>query len=144
MKQYYESETYAIDDSTDSYRWKNNSDGTLQTETFSDYIFSHSSGMNMSAKVFKYFNISPSLSLKSDWLNRSFEGQLDSSGTILKNEVKGFTTRTTGSFNISMNTQIYGLLPTKIGKTEAIRHVISPSIGYSYRCLLYTSPSPRD
>ena len=32
-----------------------------------------------------------------------------------------------------MNTQIYGLLPTKIGKTEAIRHVISPSIGYSYR-----------
>ena len=133
MKQYYESETYAIDDSTNSYRWKNNSDGTLLTETFSDYIFSHSSGMNMSAKVFKYFNISPSLSLKSDWLNRSFEGQLDSSGTILKNEVKGFATRTTGSFNISMNTQIYGLLPTKIGKTEAIRHVISPSIGYSYR-----------
>ena len=81
------------------------------------------------AKVFKYFNISPSLSLKSDWLNRSFEGQADSSGTILKNEVKGFATRTTGSFNISMNTQIYGLLPTKIGKTEAIRHVISPSIG---------------
>ena len=31
MKQYYESETYAIDDSTDSYRWKNNSDGTLLT-----------------------------------------------------------------------------------------------------------------
>ena len=52
---------------------------------------------------------------------------------IVAKLVSWLATRTTGSFNISMNTQIYGLLPTKIGKTEAIRHVISPSIGYSYR-----------
>ena len=88
----------------------------------------------MSAKVFKYFNVSPSLSLRSDWVNRTYAGFIDTtSGQLMKNEVKGFATRTTGSFNISMNTQIYGLFPVKLGKMEAIRHVISPSIGYSYR-----------
>ena len=88
----------------------------------------------MSSKIFKYFNVSPSISLKSDWVNRSYSGFIDSTtGQINKNEVKGFSARTTGSFNINMNTQIYGLFPVKLGKTEAIRHVLSPSIGYSYR-----------
>ncbi|GIS47827.1 MAG: hypothetical protein Ct9H90mP20_4970 [Candidatus Neomarinimicrobiota bacterium] len=49
-----------------------------------------------------------------------------------KNEVIGFAARTTGSFNLNMNTQIYGLFPFKIGKIDLIRHVASPSIGYSY------------
>ena len=72
--------------------------------------------------------------MKSDWVNRSYAGLIDTTtGQINKNEVKGFTTRTTGSFNISMNTQVYGLFPVKFGKMESIRHVASPSIGYSYR-----------
>ena len=58
---------------------------------------------------------------------------LDSSGQIKKNEVIGFAARTTGSFNLNMNTQIYGLFPFKIGKIDLIRHVASPSVGYSYR-----------
>ena len=71
--------------------------------------------MNMSSKIFKYLNITPNLSLKSDWVNRSFTGYIDSTGKINKNEVLGFASRTTGSFNLNMNTQIYGLFPFKIG-----------------------------
>ena len=134
LKNYYESEAFAVNDSTTGYRWKMNADEEVMTNTFSDYIMAHTSGINMSAKVFKYFNVSPSLSLRSDWVNRTYAGFIDTtSGQLMKNEVKGFATRTTGSFNISMNTQIYGLFPVKLGKMEAIRHVISPSIGYSFR-----------
>ena len=134
LKNYFESEAYAIDDSTTGYQWVKNENNDPLEQTFSDYIFSHSSGINMSSKIFKYFNVSPSISLKSDWVNRSYSGFIDSTtGQINKNEVKGFSARTTGSFNINMNTQIYGLFPVKLGKTEAIRHVLSPSIGYSYR-----------
>ena len=134
LKNYFESEAYAIDDSTKGYQWVKNENNDPLEQTFSDYIFSHSSGINMSSKIFKYFNVSPSISLKSDWVNRSYSGFIDSTtGQINKNEVKGFSARTTGSFNINMNTQIYGLFPVKLGKTEAIRHVLSPSIGYSYR-----------
>jgi len=132
-KEYYESESYAINDSTNAFRWKSDSEGIAESEIFSDYIFSHNSGINMSSKIFKYFNVSPSLTLKSDWVNRTFSGAIDSVGGISKKEINGFTTRTTGSFNINMNTQIYGLFPVKLGKTESIRHVISPTIGYSFR-----------
>ena len=134
IKNYYESEAYALTDSTSGYRWITNENDDPFQQTFSDYIISHTSGLNMSSKIFKYFNVSPNISLRSDWINRTFSGSIDStSGQINKNEVKGFNTRTTGSFNINMNTQVYGLFPVKIGKMQAIRHVISPSIGYSYR-----------
>ena len=133
------------------------SDNLAREQTFSDYIISHTSGMNMSSKILKYFNVTPNLSLKSDWVNRSFAGFIDSTGKINKNEVLGFSSRTTGSFSLNMNTQVYGLFPIKLGNIQAIRHVVSPSIGYSYRpdfskevfgsnpeyyqaiCLLYTS-----
>ena len=133
LKNYYESEQYAIDDTTKGYRWMMDQNEDPIANTFSDYIIAHTSGLNMSSKVFKYFNVSPSLSLRSDWVNRTYSGTIDTSGQINKNEVKGFATRTTGSFNVNMNTQIYGLFPVKLGKMESIRHVISPSIGYSYR-----------
>ena len=87
----------------------------------------------MSSKILKYFNVTPNLSLKSDWVNRSFSGFIDSTGKINKNEVLGFSSRTTGSFSLNMNTQVYGLFPIKLGNIQAIRHVVSPSVGYSYR-----------
>ena len=132
-KYYYEAEQYALNDSTNSYRWGLNNQGAVEEKAFSDYVISHTSGLNMSSKIFKYFNISPSLSLKSDWVNRSYSGYLDSTGQINKNEVLGFATRSTGSFNLNMNTQIYGLFPIDIGNLSSIRHVASPSIGYSFR-----------
>ena len=133
LKNYYESEVYSIDDSTNGYRWITDKNDDPLSDTFSDYIIAHSTGLNMSSKIFKYFNISPSLSLKSDWVNRTFSGSIDTLGKINKNEIDGFETRTTGAFNVNMNTQIYGLLPLKIGKIQAVRHVISPSLGYSFR-----------
>ena len=87
----------------------------------------------MSSKVFKYFNITPNLSLKSDWVNRSFKGMVDSTGEIGKSEVLGFASRTTGSFSLNVNTQVYGLFPIRLGNIQAVRHVASPSVGYSYR-----------
>ena len=45
---------------------------------------------------------------------------------------RGFAAQTTGSLSLNMSTQLYGLFPIKIGKMNGIRHVASPSIGYSY------------
>ena len=47
-------------------------------------------------------------------------------------EVKGFATRTTGSFSLSANTKLYGVFPVPIGPIKVIRHVASPSIGFSW------------
>ena len=133
QRYFYETESYTQDDGTMGYQWVMDSDDLGREQTFSDYIISHTSGMNMSSKILKYFNVTPNLSLKSDWVNRSFSGFIDSTGKINKNEVLGFSSRTTGSFSLNMNTQVYGLFPIKLGNIQAIRHVVSPSIGYSYR-----------
>ena len=133
QRYFYETESYTQDDGTMGYQWVMDSDDLAREQTFSDYIISHTSGMNMASKILKYFNVTPNLSLKSDWVNRSFSGFIDSTGKINKNEVLGFSSRTTGSFSLNMNTQVYGLFPIKLGNIQAIRHVVSPSIGYSYR-----------
>jgi len=133
LKNYYESEAYALDDTTTGFRWIMDENDNPVEDTFADYFMTHSSGLNMSSKIFKYFNVSPSVQLKSDWVNRSYTGLIDTSGKVIRQEVTGFEARTTGSFNINMNTKIYGLFPFKVGKLNSIRHTFSPTIGYSYR-----------
>ncbi len=132
LRTYYESEAYAVNDSVTGFRWEQTSDGQGKVNTFSDYILSHSAGLTAPQKVFRYITVNPSFSLKSDWVNRSYQGFEDSSGVIQKREVSGFAARTTGSFSLTVNTQIYGLFPVKIGSLRSIRHVVSPAISYSY------------
>ncbi len=125
---YYESEEIMIDDTTSIFQWK---DGSQQ---FRDNVMRHSMSINSPTKIFRYITFNPSISLKSDWVNRTFSGHLDSTtNSIIPTEVPGFATRTTGNFGVSLNTQIYGLFPFNIGKLIAVRHVLSPSIGYSYK-----------
>lgn len=125
---YYESEEIIIDDSTSYFQWK---DGSQQ---FRDNVMRHSMSINSPTKIFRYITLNPSISLKSDWVNRTFSGSLDSAAnSIQTTEIPGFATRTTGNFGISLNTQIYGLFPFNIGKLIAVRHVVSPSIGYVYK-----------
>ena len=40
--------------------------------------------------------------------------------------------RTTGSLSLSLRTQLYGLFPINIAEVKSIRHVMTPSVGYSY------------
>ena len=51
VKNYYESEAYAVNDSTTGYRWIMDENANLTENTFSDYIMSHSSGLNMSLSL---------------------------------------------------------------------------------------------
>ena len=125
---YYESEEISINDTTSYYQWDN------EKQHFRDNVMRHSLSFNSPTKIFRYITFNPSISLKSDWVNRTFSGYLDSTtNSIIPTEVPGFATRTTGNFGVSVNTQIYGLFPLNIGKLIAVRHVVSPSIGYSYK-----------
>ncbi len=127
-RSYYETDESIIDDTTSNYYWND------EKQNFNDHVMRHSSSLNAPTKIFRYITFNPSLNLKTDWVNRTFSARLDrATNTILTNEVSGFASRTTGSFNASLNTQIYGLFPMNIGKIIAVRHVVSPSVGYSFR-----------
>ena len=84
-------------------------------------------------KIFKYISLNPSIQLKSDWVDRTFSLADTTTGPFQPVEQQGFAARTIfSSFNLGMNTKLYGLFPIKIGSINSIRHVASPTIGYSY------------
>jgi lipopolysaccharide assembly outer membrane protein LptD (OstA) len=128
-KSYYKS---IIADTTGEYIWETNSngEGVLRTET--DRLITHSISLNAPQKIFRYITLNPSLSIKSDWTDEYFAAELDSFNAYQSVKKTGFAAQTTGSLSMSLNTQFYGLFPIKIAKINGLRHVATPSIGYSY------------
>ena len=87
--------------------------------------------------LFKYINITPSISYGMNWFFRKTE-KVYNPDTGQIEEVKGkafgtFGATHTYSGSISMNTRLYGLFNFgKHRKLQAIRHVVSPSISASF------------
>ena len=128
-RDYYES---VYIDSSNSFGWTD-STGKLVTQNEQNSGWVHTSSINAPQKVFKYISVNPSMNLKSVWVDESFDGDWnDSTHSFTKFEKQGFAARTTGSFSMNTNTQIYGLFPIPFGPVRAVRHVMSPSIGYSW------------
>ena len=128
-REFYES---SFIDSLNNFSWKN-SNGILSSNSEQNSGWTHTSSINAPQKLFKYISFNPRLNLKSIWVNEYFEGIWDDSTKVFqKIKKEAFATRTTGSFSLSANTKIYGLFPIPIGPIKVIRHVMSPSIGYSW------------
>lgn len=95
----------------------------------------HSIPISASFKALKYFTISPSINYDEIWyfkkLNYSYN---DQTNEIETDTVSGFNAIRSYSTSASLNTRIYG---TVVFKREygiqAIRHMMTPSISYSYR-----------
>jgi hypothetical protein len=99
----------------------------------SQYGAFHSLPIGTSFKIFKNFSLNPSLVWNEYWFPRAIEYSEDSAGNIKENVVKGF--KRTSSFTgtgITLTTNIYGQFNFRNSKLMAIRHTLTPSIGYSY------------
>ena len=114
-----------------SFSWEMNEDSTLKKYNEQNNGWIHTSNINAPQKLFKYISINPSLNLKSAWVYKTQEG-IWNGASFDKITKKGFATRTTGSFSMNANTKIYGLIGIPVGPLRAIRHVISPSVGYAW------------
>ena len=129
-RDYYES---VSSDSLNSFVWDADTTGELISHHEQNSGWIHTSSINAPQKVFKYISLNPSMKLKSVWVDEYYEGGwVDSTLSFNKKIKQGFASRTTGSFSMNANTQIYGLMPIPFGPIKAIRHVMSPSIGYSW------------
>ncbi|MDR1594983.1 MAG: LPS-assembly protein LptD [Prevotellaceae bacterium] len=87
--------------------------------------------------ILQYLNLSPSVRYGTKWYFKSIEKHWDS----INRKVVTDTTQAFSKlgmvheygFSASLNTQIYGLVKFKKGsRVEAIRHVMKPSVGFSY------------
>jgi hypothetical protein len=98
------------------------------------YGMSHSIPISTSAKVLKYFTLSPSISYNERWYPETIRKTYDSdAGTVLTDTVKGFRAARDFQMSASMNTRLYGMFLFKRGKIAAIRHVVSPTVSFGYR-----------
>ena len=96
--------------------------------------FQHSIPLSTNFKVFKYLSVSPSLNYNEVWTMNTFEKRINPDTKLAENyNVRGFDSYRTYSFSTSASTTIYGTFNFgENKKIQAIRHLIKPSIGYSY------------
>ena len=107
----------------------NNLSNTTLTKKPSFY---HKSNINLPIKnLFGWLTINPRISLTEYWIG-TYKEEIISADTSLVVEKKGFKRRLTWNSSLSANTKIYGLFPISIGRLNAIRHVITPTLSFNY------------
>lgn len=103
----------------------------------------HSIPVSSSVKVLKYFTLTNSVNLTERWYYRTIRkewiGDTTYTNGVAKaphvaiDTVDGFAAAHEFNVSSSLNTRIYGMLAFKKGPVVALRHVLSPSISFSWR-----------
>ncbi|RAV97731.1 putative LPS assembly protein LptD [Pseudochryseolinea flava] len=97
----------------------------------------HTIPMSYSTKVLKHFTVSPSVNYEEVWYDKVLEWApniIDGKvvGAVRSDTINKFNRIANYGFSTSLNTRIYGFFPFKKGKVKAIRHVMNPSLSFSY------------
>lgn len=102
----------------------------------------HKIPISLPTKVFKYFNLNTSINFTDRMYSQSFRQYWSEDtlfqdtdtivGYVKTDTVAGFRNAIDFSFSSTLTTKIYGMLKFKKGPVKAIRHVFTPSIGFSY------------
>ncbi|MFC5285275.1 putative LPS assembly protein LptD [Pedobacter alpinus] len=100
----------------------------------------HNIPISMSSKVLKYFQFSQNINYSEKWyfqtIRKSYLARPTPTGTIDSiaiDTIPGFRRASEYSVGGSLNTKIYGIVNFKKGNLMAIRHVLTPNVGFSYR-----------
>lgn len=96
--------------------------------------FQHSIPITTNFKLMKYFSVTMSGNYSEVWvfntLNKSFN---ENENRVVDQRVNGFDSYRQYNFSSNIGTTLYGTFNFKKGsKIEALRHVIRPSVSYSY------------
>ena len=94
----------------------------------------HTLPINLPVKLFKHFTWTTSFTLNDYmYFSRTERQWLQADSTLKIDTIRGF--RNLVDFNVSSNitTKIYGMVNCRKGPIRAIRHVFTPTIGFSYR-----------
>ena len=97
------------------------------------YGIKHSIPISSTVKVLRFFNWTNAISYNERWHWSTIDRTYDAStGTLTTDTIRGF--RANRDFNVSssLSTRIYGMFQFKFGPLKALRHVINPSLSFTY------------
>ena len=130
-KNFYRAEEI-MDDESITYQWEKNENGDVITSNETNTMFKNNFSINAPFTLFDYIAVNPNININSDFVSRFRQVSLNADDEVEFNEIEKFKNRTTGNLSLSITTKIYGILPIKIGNLSSVRHVMTPSITYSY------------
>lgn len=94
----------------------------------------HAASANTNIKLFKYFTLTPSANYSEKWFFKGINKTYDAENKKVKTDtVTRFGAYREYSGSVTLATNFYGMFNFKKGRIEAIRHVMRPSITYSYK-----------
>ena len=115
--------------------WYENLSGWFNNlQNFTQNGIKHTIPVNLPVKIFKHFTWTTSATFNDYMYFKHTERQWLQADSCLKiDTINGF--RNLVDFNLSSNitTKIYGMVNFRKGPIRAIRHVFTPTIGFSYR-----------
>ena len=97
--------------------------------------FQHNIPVSLSLNAFKHFQFNTSVNYTERWYLqtiRNYRGNEVNGFINVKDTIPGFRRAYDYSMSSGLSTKVYGMYP-KMGKIEAIRHVITPSVNLNYR-----------
>ena len=81
-----------------------------------------------------YANIGTNVSFNEYWYPETYREEWDpEQNRVVPRMEQGFQTGRDFSTSVSLNTTVYGLSETRIGRFEGFRHTMRPSVSFSYR-----------
>ncbi len=90
--------------------------------------------MNTPQKIFGWLTMGQSFNYQERWYDRYKKNTFDpETNSVQADTVTGFAARRTFTHSLNASTNIYGMFTPKIGNVTAIRHVVSPSLSFSYQ-----------
>ena len=102
----------------------------------------HSIPISNSFKILKHFNLTNSINItdrmyfesyRKYWSNDTlYDGEDTIVGYVATDTVNSFNNLIDFSLSASLSTKLYGLVNFKKGPLRAIRHVITPTVSFSY------------
>ncbi|MEG1762845.1 MAG: putative LPS assembly protein LptD [Bacteroidales bacterium] len=117
-----------------------NTISVIDTNLFSSDIFKNmNNGMrqqlslNSTVKIFKHINWSNSINYNEYWYLKTHRKTLDDSLGVVTIPVNGFRATRDFNYNTNLNFRVYGIFRFKNPVIKAFRHVMTPSIGFSFR-----------
>jgi len=94
----------------------------------------HNIPLNTSFKFLKHANLSPSINYSDVWAFETIRKEVDPKTNLaIKDTVAGFARGYNWNFSTALTTKFYSFYQYRKGKIQAIRHVMTPSISYSYQ-----------
>jgi len=92
----------------------------------------HNLNFSSPQRLFGYLAVNPAMRYREEWYNEATVKTINKNGALVTGTENGFFSRRTFTINVGANTKMYGMFNPNIGSLKSIRHVISPSIGFSY------------